>query len=185
VTRARMLALAGLPLVALPLALLLSGCAALIGPSPTPTTAPPTPASGIQGRVLIGPTCRLGSAAPDESATVSEPPGRGPSFDPDVTPEPPPSIDPDATDDPDPTPYPAACTKPYVATLAVTDALDDSTKARVTSGADGSFRVDLPPGDYVVVPGNGDPFPMAQPVDVTVVAGDYAPVEINYDTGIR
>ena len=58
--------------------------------------------------------------------------------------------------------------------------------ARVTSGADGRFQVDLPPGEYVVTPATGqDTYPIAQPVSVTVGPGTYAEVEINYDTGIR
>ena len=57
---------------------------------------------------------------------------------------------------------------------------------RVTSGGDGHFTVDLPPGDYVLAPETGqDSYPIAQPQSVTVVGGQYAEVEINYDTGIR
>jgi hypothetical protein len=182
VTPARAFALAFVAIAALSA----SGCAALVEPTPTPTSIPTIP-SGIAGRVLIGPTC-LGPG-PTDTADASGPPDEspteGPTFDPDATPEPPASVDPDATDDPDTTPYPSGCSRPYVATLAVIDALDDTTRARVKSAEDGSFRVDVPPGDYTVVPENGDPFPMAQPVDVTVVAGDYATVEINYDTGAR
>ena len=179
----RWLTMLSAPLVVL----VITGCAAFEAPPPSPTPSPTLPPSGVAGRVLIGPSCTGGppgaSDVPGASDLPSDQPG--PTFDPDATPEPAPSVDPDATDDPDATPVPAGCYVPYVAKLVISDGLDDSTKARLTSGEDGTFRVDLPPGDYVVVPENGDPFPIAQPVDVTVVAGQYVPVEINYDSGSR
>ncbi len=79
---------------------------------------------------------------------------------------------------------PVACLTPYAASLVVTDS-ETAVVARLTSGADGKFQVDLPPGEYVVTPASGaDTYPIAQPVSVTVSSG-YADVEINYDTGIR
>jgi len=51
---------------------------------------------------------------------------------------------------------------------------------------DGTFSVDVAPGDYIVTPATGsDSYPIAQPVSVTVVPGQYVTVEINYDTGLR
>lgn len=80
----------------------------------------------------------------------------------------------------------APCVTPFAATLVITSAEDDSVVARVSSGPDGVFSVDLPPGDYVIVPEpGGDPFPLGQPVDVTVVAGAYTEIEVAYDSGIR
>jgi hypothetical protein len=80
---------------------------------------------------------------------------------------------------------PVPCLTPYAASLVVLDS-ESAVIARITSGADGKFEVNLAPGDYVVTPVPGqDPYPIAQPVSVTVSAGDYASVEINYDTGIR
>lgn len=79
---------------------------------------------------------------------------------------------------------PVACLTPYAASLVVTDS-ESAVVARLASGADGKFRVELPPGEYVVTPASGaDTYPIAQPVSVTV-SGGYADVEINYDTGIR
>ena len=80
---------------------------------------------------------------------------------------------------------PVACLTPYAASLVVTDS-EGAPVVRVTSSADGKFQVDLPPGEYVVTPATGaDTYPIAQPVSVTVSAGQYSEVEINYDTGIR
>lgn len=79
---------------------------------------------------------------------------------------------------------PVPCLTPYAAQLVVLDT-NNSVVARVTSGEDGAFRLDLPPGDYVITPHSGDPFPVAQPVNVRVTAGEYVEVQINYDTGIR
>jgi len=80
---------------------------------------------------------------------------------------------------------PVPCVTPYAARLVVLDA-ESVPVAGITSGPDGKFQVDLPPGEYVVAPATGaDTYPIAQPVSVVVSPGSYAEVEINYDTGIR
>ncbi len=80
---------------------------------------------------------------------------------------------------------PVPCVTPYSAQLVVLDG-ENAVVARVTSGADGTFRVDVPPGEYIVAPATGsDSYPIANPVSVTVTNGQYVQVEINYDTGIR
>ena len=76
------------------------------------------------------------------------------------------------------------CVTPYAATLVIRDA-NEREVGRVTSGADGRFEIRLPPGQYVILPQNGDPTPTAQLAPVTVVEGQFADVTINYDTGIR
>ena len=76
------------------------------------------------------------------------------------------------------------CVTPYAAVLVITDS-DGREVTRVTAGADGTFRVPLPPGEYVILPQPGNPFPTAPPVDVVVVPGEFADVQVNYDTGIR
>ena len=79
------------------------------------------------------------------------------------------------------------CVTPYAATLVITSAEDDSVVARVSSGPDGAFSVDVPPGDYVIIPAarQQSVADSATPVDVTVEAGAYTEIEVSYDTGIR
>jgi hypothetical protein len=80
---------------------------------------------------------------------------------------------------------PVPCVTPYSADLVILDA-DGARVTRVTSAADGTFEVNVEPGDYVVTPSTGaDTYPIAQPVSVTVSPGQYVSIEINYDTGIR
>ena len=76
------------------------------------------------------------------------------------------------------------CVKPYPAVLVVTDS-EGREVGRTTAAADGTFTIALPPGVYVILPQPGTPFPQAQPIDVTVVPGQFADVQINYDSGIR
>ena len=76
------------------------------------------------------------------------------------------------------------CVAPYEAELVILDR-EGREITRVRSGPDGSFEVELEPGDYTVFPVPGDPFPVAVSRDVTVVPGAFAEVEINYDSGIR
>lgn len=83
-----------------------------------------------------------------------------------------------ATEDDDP------CVTPYVATLVLTGA-EGEVVARTQSAADGRFEFLVPPGEYTIVPDAGDPFPQAQPIDLTVDSGVITEVQINYDTGNR
>jgi len=79
---------------------------------------------------------------------------------------------------------PVPCLTPYSARLAIVDA-EGQAVTHVTSAGDGTFQVDLPPGEYTVAPENGDPYPFAQSLPVVVVAGEYTEIQVNYDTGIR
>lgn len=75
------------------------------------------------------------------------------------------------------------CIVPYAARLVILDP-DGRVVGEVTSGPDGTFRIELPPGDYVVQPSpGGDPFPRAEARSVTVVAGEMSEVEVNYERG--
>ncbi len=74
---------------------------------------------------------------------------------------------------------------PYPATLRIKRASDGKVVAETTAGKDGTFRVALPPGAYILEPVNGDPLPIAQPQDFTVAAGRFTTVRVDYDSGIR
>lgn len=76
-------------------------------------------------------------------------------------------------------------TRPFVADVKVVD----EVRRQVTSfrsGIDGHFQISLAPGTYVLVPVNptANTPPGAAPVTITVVAGRYSVVDIQYDTGI-
>ncbi len=75
------------------------------------------------------------------------------------------------------------CLIPYEARMVILDP-EGRVVGEVTSGPDGTFRIELPPGDYVVQPSpGGDPFPRAEARSVTVVAGEMSEVEVNYERG--
>jgi hypothetical protein len=123
------------------LAVVLVACGPDEAASPTPTAIAVD--SGIQGTVLLGPTCAAQSV--------------------DASP----------------------CVTPYVAKLVILDA-DGNVVTEVSSNPDGTFKVSLPPGDYVIQPMPADGgIPNATPQSVTVAPHDYFDVEIDYDTGIR
>jgi hypothetical protein len=75
--------------------------------------------------------------------------------------------------------------RPYVATLRIERESDGKVVTETKSAADGSFRVALAPGRYVLEPVNGNPLPVASPQDFTVEAGRFTMVDVRYDSGIR
>jgi hypothetical protein len=78
------------------------------------------------------------------------------------------------------------CLTPLAAVLVVRSKDGSTEVGRVTSSADGRFELVLPPGEYVILPEPGENgFPVAQPQDITVRAGEFTDLEINYDSGIR
>ena len=83
---------------------------------------------------------------------------------------------------PDPASTAQPCDTPYKAQLAILDG-DGKVVTRVTSGDDGRFQLDLPPGEYTLAPQNGDPYPTAPSMPVIVVAGQYTDIQVNYDSG--
>ena len=71
------------------------------------------------------------------------------------------------------------------ATLLIIDD-EGGQVATVTTGDDGRFRLDLPPGTYTVQPQPVDGLMgTAPPVSVTLVSGQSEQVTVSYDTGIR
>ncbi|WP_439657582.1 hypothetical protein ACSHWB_35040 [Lentzea sp. HUAS TT2] len=77
--------------------------------------------------------------------------------------------------------------KPLSARITVTRAGSDEDVVVVDSGEDGRFRIALAPGDYTLRPANlaGTPLPIAQPIDVHVVANRFSTVEVSFDSGVR
>jgi hypothetical protein len=59
--------------------------------------------------------------------------------------------------------------------------------AVVESAADGAFSIGLQPGVYEIRGENlsSAPMPTAMPVSVTVRAGEYTPVTVVFDSGVR
>ncbi len=78
------------------------------------------------------------------------------------------------------------CTAPYEGTFVVLRG-DGTEVTRFTTGKDGRFTVDLPPGDYTITLNlaTPSPFPRGESVSVTVTADAYADVSMELDTGIR
>ena len=75
--------------------------------------------------------------------------------------------------------------RPYAATLRIARASDGKIVAETKSGADGSFRVALAPGRYVLQPVSGTPLPTAPSQEFAVAAGQFSTIRVDYDSGIR
>lgn len=74
--------------------------------------------------------------------------------------------------------------QPHQAWIQVVDG-DGRRVTRIRSDEEGRFRVGLVAGRYTLVPESGDPFPVASPQDVVVMAGSFTEVTVLFDTGIR
>jgi hypothetical protein len=83
-------------------------------------------------------------------------------------------------------PDPACAARPVAGAVVIIADPSGREVARVTTGADGSFFVELAPGGYEVVPQPAKGLMgTAASQAVTVVAGVEAKVRLDYDTGIR
>ncbi len=75
--------------------------------------------------------------------------------------------------------------RPFAATIVIQDAWGQEV-CTAWSGEDGRFRAGLAPGDYLLVPLNGEAgLPYASPLPVTVAPDFYTEVTVSYDSGIR
>lgn len=76
--------------------------------------------------------------------------------------------------------------RPIAANVVVRSSQGTEVK-RFQSGSDGRFKVDLAPGTYTLVglPIGSSFLPRPIPTSVTVVAGSYTAVNVEYDSGIR
>jgi len=77
--------------------------------------------------------------------------------------------------------------RPLAARATVADADNGSVAATATTGDDGSFRIPLPAGRYVIHATNltGGPLPAAAPVDIDVPPGQFIALTVAFDSGIR
>ena len=74
--------------------------------------------------------------------------------------------------------------KAYQATITVLDSSGQQV-TQFQSDSEGNFQVILPPGTYLLKPEMGDPLPRADEQTVEVLEGQFTPVAIHYDTGMR
>jgi len=74
--------------------------------------------------------------------------------------------------------------RPYEALIGVADEAG-RVVAGIRSGPDGRFRIILEPGTYVLHPESDAMYPQAPAQTVTVMKGQFTPVRIIYDSGIR
>ena len=76
--------------------------------------------------------------------------------------------------------------QPYQATLSILTASGDKV-ARITTDAEGKFRVSLLPGEYILRPETpaDQPLPFAKEQQFTVAAGQFTELAVTYDSGIR
>ena len=77
------------------------------------------------------------------------------------------------------------CVRPYAAWITIRREPKGTVVARVHAGADGRFSIRLRAGDYLLVPGNGKPFPRAKSQSVSVRRHRFTTVTIRFESGIR
>ena len=76
--------------------------------------------------------------------------------------------------------------KPYQSTIIVKTGDDLEEIKRFTSNNDGTFKVYLKPGRYILEPlKSNKPFPIGSSVGVEVKPNQFTEINISYDTGIR
>ncbi len=74
--------------------------------------------------------------------------------------------------------------QPYPAKINVMGSVSQQV-AQAQSDTQGQFRIDLPPGTYILMPVSPGIYPRAAPQTVTVLTSGYISVTIAYDSGIR
>jgi hypothetical protein len=78
------------------------------------------------------------------------------------------------------------CQQPYQAMVTVLDQ-QGGVVAQAQSDASGHFQIPLPPGTYTLHPNSpaGLPLPFARDQTVMVPLGQFTPVQITYESGVR
>lgn len=74
--------------------------------------------------------------------------------------------------------------EPYQATLTVNSPSGERI-VQVQTKEDGTFKIPLEPGDYILYPESPNVMPTAQDQPFRVEAGKFTQVTIHYDSGIR
>lgn len=74
--------------------------------------------------------------------------------------------------------------RPYLALLTVLTP-DGRRVTRFSTDAQGRFRIALSPGNYILHPESPGGMPHAVEVRFTVLPGQFTPLAISYDSGIR
>lgn len=80
---------------------------------------------------------------------------------------------------------PSCDPQPYQATVIVKTADGQNEITRFTSKADGTFKVTLNPGNYLLVPVNAGPLPRGSQQSATVEKNKFTQINLIYDSGIR
>lgn len=77
--------------------------------------------------------------------------------------------------------------RPYQTELTVRRAESGDVAAVVVSDTEGHFRIEVPPGSYILDPGVPRLVtdPQGEPMVVEVEAGRYAQVVVRFDSGVR
>ncbi len=75
--------------------------------------------------------------------------------------------------------------KPYKANFVVKTANGSQTVKTFSSDANGTFRVSLNPGTYLIASGTGTKYPAFSEQTVTVEANTYTKINLYFDSGIR
>lgn len=81
-------------------------------------------------------------------------------------------------------PDPNCADRPYQATVSV-QIIDGQEIMRFTTGTDGNFKVNLAPGNYLLVPVSAKIYPRGITQTVVVEKDKFTEVTISFDSGIR
>ncbi len=75
--------------------------------------------------------------------------------------------------------------QPFQATFSVLSSDGQQKITQFTTDENGKFRIDLPPGDYILHPELSGMMPRATDQPFNVMEGQYTPINVVFDSGIR
>jgi len=82
-------------------------------------------------------------------------------------------------------PYPGCGDAPYATTIRVRRARSKKVVKRVATDRKGHFKIRLRPGQYLLAPRSGDPYPQCVTTEVKVSAHRFARRHLGCESGIR